>query len=110
VLHQARAGHGAVAVTEAPAGQGKTALLRAFRARALTDGTRVLAATGAAFERDFAFGLVRQSSSRCATTARPRAVSYSLVPPCSLARSSMRTSTSRRRRTSPTPACTGCTG
>ncbi len=60
VLGEARAGHGAIAVAEAPAGHGKTALLRALRARATAAGFRVLTATGAALEREFAFGLVRQ--------------------------------------------------
>ncbi len=60
MLREARAGRGGVAVTEAPAGQGKTALLRALRARAQAEGFRILTATGAALEQEFAFGLVRQ--------------------------------------------------
>ena len=54
----ARAAAGSVALLEAPAGQGKTALLRVLRGTA--DGLRVLSATGAPLERDFAFGIVRQ--------------------------------------------------
>ena len=57
-LAAARAAAGSVALLEAPAGQGKTALLRVLRGTA--DGLRVLSATGAPLERDFAFGIVRQ--------------------------------------------------
>ena len=60
MLADARAARGALAVMEAPAGQGKTALLRAVRARAQDAGMRVITATGAELERDFAFGVVRQ--------------------------------------------------
>ena len=59
-LAAARAAGGSVALLEAPAGQGKTALLRVLRARAPETGLRVLSATGAPLERDFAFGIVRQ--------------------------------------------------
>jgi hypothetical protein len=59
-LLQARDGAGGVLWVEAPAGQGKTALLRSLRAEAAALGVRVLSATGAQIERDFAFGLVRQ--------------------------------------------------
>ena len=51
---------GSVALLEAPAGQGKTALLRVLRSHAGSAGLRVLTATGAPLERDFAFGIVRQ--------------------------------------------------
>ncbi|MCA1699496.1 MAG: AAA family ATPase [Actinobacteria bacterium] len=60
MLRQAEAGSGALAFVEAPAGQGKTALLRALRREATGAGVRVLSAIGAELERDFAFGLVRQ--------------------------------------------------
>ena len=56
----ARAGRGELVVVEGPAGQGKTALLRALRAEAGAAGARVLWATGAPMERDFPFGVVRQ--------------------------------------------------
>jgi len=59
-LEDARAGMGALVVLEAPAGQGKTALLRASREQGRALGMRVLSATGAALERDFPFGVVRQ--------------------------------------------------
>src|SRR4051794_33300452 len=59
-LAAARAAHGSVALLEAPAGQGKTALLRVLREQAVAGGLRVLSATGAPLERDFAFGVVRQ--------------------------------------------------
>ena len=58
LLAGARDGTGGLALVEAPAGQGKSALLRALKAEAT--GMRVLSATGAALERDFAFGVVRQ--------------------------------------------------
>ena len=58
LLAAARDGYGGTALVEAPAGQGKTTLLRALRAAA--GGMRVLSATGAELERDFAFGIVRQ--------------------------------------------------
>jgi predicted ATPase len=54
------AGRGGVVVVEAPAGQGKTALLRALRSDAAGAGMRVLTAVGAEFERDFPFGIVQQ--------------------------------------------------
>jgi len=59
-LAAARAAAGSVALLEAPAGHGKTALLRALRARAAEAGLKVLTATGAPLEQDFAFGIVRQ--------------------------------------------------
>ncbi len=58
LLADAREGCGGIAVVEGPAGQGKTALLRAVRAEAT--GMRVLHAVGAELERDFPFGIVRQ--------------------------------------------------
>jgi predicted ATPase len=58
LLAAARAAAGSVALIEAPAGQGKTALLRALKREA--GDARVLSATGAPLERDFAFGIVRQ--------------------------------------------------
>jgi DNA-binding CsgD family transcriptional regulator len=60
MLRQAEAGSGAVAFVEAPAGQGKTGLLRALRREATGASVRVLSAIGAELERDFAFGVVRQ--------------------------------------------------
>jgi hypothetical protein len=59
-LGEACGGAGSVLWIEAPAGHGKTALLRTLRAEAAVRGVRVLSATGAQIERDFAFGLVRQ--------------------------------------------------
>jgi DNA-binding CsgD family transcriptional regulator len=60
LLSGARQGNGSLAFVEAPAGHGKTTLLRTLRAQAAADGFKVLAATGAELERDFPFGLVRQ--------------------------------------------------
>jgi DNA-binding CsgD family transcriptional regulator len=56
----ASARRGGVVVIEAPAGQGKTALLRAFREEATAAGLRVLPAVGAELGRDFPFGVVQQ--------------------------------------------------
>jgi DNA-binding CsgD family transcriptional regulator len=60
LLEAARSGAGALAMLEAPAGQGKTALLRAVRDRAKESGMRVVSATASPLERDFPFGVVRQ--------------------------------------------------
>jgi DNA-binding CsgD family transcriptional regulator len=60
LLAQARAGNGAALLVEGPAGIGKSALIRAIRARAQQEGLRVLAARGAELEREFSFGVVRQ--------------------------------------------------
>src|SRR5919202_4239406 len=59
-LESARSGTGGLIVLEAPAGLGKTALLRAARQQGRALGMRVLSATGALLERDFPFGVVRQ--------------------------------------------------
>jgi len=59
-LADALAERGSVLAVEAPAGQGKTALLRALRDQASERGLRVLSAVGAELERDFPFGIVRQ--------------------------------------------------
>ena len=59
-LAAARDGRGSALLVEAPAGQGKTALLRAFRAEAVSAGVRTLSAVGAELEREFPFGVVRQ--------------------------------------------------
>jgi DNA-binding CsgD family transcriptional regulator len=58
-LADARLGQGGLVVIEAPAGQGKTSLLRALRG-SVGEDVRVLRATGAELERDFPFGIVRQ--------------------------------------------------
>ena len=57
-LHHARDGHGDQLVITGPLGCGKSALLGALAARAT--GVRVLTATCAVLERDFAFGVARQ--------------------------------------------------
>ena len=59
-LEEARAGDGTVALIDAEAGAGKSALLAAAAEEAGAAGTRVLRATGAELERDFAFGAIRQ--------------------------------------------------
>jgi DNA-binding CsgD family transcriptional regulator len=60
LLTQARGGNGGVLLVEGPAGIGKSALIRAIRARAQHEGLRVLAGRGAELEREFSFGVVRQ--------------------------------------------------
>src|SRR3979409_67657 len=53
-------GSGGLAVIEASAGIGKTALLDALAAQATAAGARVLRARGGELERDDAFGIVAQ--------------------------------------------------
>ena len=60
MLNEARRGTGSVALVEAPAGLGKSSLLRELRGRADAIGMPVAAASGFELERDFAFGVVRQ--------------------------------------------------
>jgi DNA-binding CsgD family transcriptional regulator len=60
--------HGSVAVIEAPAGVGKTALMDAARAIAEDSGLLVLTARGAELEQAFAFGVVRQLFEHGAST------------------------------------------
>jgi DNA-binding CsgD family transcriptional regulator len=60
LLADARAGRGAVAVLEGPAGRGKTTLLRELRRRATDGGLLTLSSVGAELERDFPYGIVRQ--------------------------------------------------
>jgi DNA-binding CsgD family transcriptional regulator len=59
-LGEAGSGRGTFVVVEGPAGIGKTAVLDATRAAALASGMRVLRSRGTEFEREFAFGVVRQ--------------------------------------------------
>ena len=60
LLEAARSGAGGLAMLEAAAGQGKTALLRALRDQSAELGLKFLVGTGSPLERDFPFGLVRQ--------------------------------------------------
>lgn len=59
-LTNAARGTGAALLIEGPAGIGKTALLRAARARAGAHGITVLRARGIELESDYAFGVTRQ--------------------------------------------------
>jgi DNA-binding CsgD family transcriptional regulator len=59
-LEAARAGSGAIALIDGPAGIGKTALLRTVADRASAAGMDVLAARGQELEHEFAFGVARQ--------------------------------------------------
>ncbi|HEV2874179.1 MAG TPA: AAA family ATPase, partial [Thermoleophilaceae bacterium] len=59
-LTDARAGAGGVVLLEAPAGLGKTSLLRAAARSASEGGFRCLRARAGELERDFAYGCVRQ--------------------------------------------------
>src|SRR6478752_4813678 len=56
----ASSGQGRFVVVEGRAGMGKTALLTATRLTALGEGFDVLVAQCSEFERDYAFGVVRQ--------------------------------------------------
>lgn len=60
LLRSARSGRGAAVLLEGPAGIGKTALVAESARRAAGLGFRVLRATGALLEREYAFGVVRQ--------------------------------------------------
>jgi DNA-binding CsgD family transcriptional regulator len=59
-LADARAGRGRLVVIEARAGRGKSALMAALCERAAAHGMRVLTGRGGEFEREFAFGAIRQ--------------------------------------------------
>src|SRR5919106_5625378 len=59
-LDAAQAGRGNVVLLEAPAGLGKTSLLRAAAETASESGFRCLRARAGELERDFAYGCVRQ--------------------------------------------------
>jgi AAA ATPase domain len=59
-LSEARRGHGQVVLVEAPAGLGKTSLLRAASEAAAGAGFTCLRARATELERDFAYGCVRQ--------------------------------------------------
>ncbi len=59
-LAAAGGGTGRIALVEAPAGLGKTTLLRAAAERAAAAGFTVLRARAGELERDFAYGCVRQ--------------------------------------------------
>jgi len=59
-LHAAEGGRGNVVLVEAPAGLGKTSLLRAVAESASEGGFRCLRARAGELERDFAYGCVRQ--------------------------------------------------
>jgi DNA-binding CsgD family transcriptional regulator len=59
-LTEARRGHGRMVLVEAPAGLGKTSLLRAASEAAAEAGFTCLRARATELERDFAYGCVRQ--------------------------------------------------
>jgi DNA-binding CsgD family transcriptional regulator len=71
LLDAVAAGDGGLALVQGSAGIGKTTLLRGLRAAAAPQGIRVLSATGAELERDFAFGLVQQLLAPPLRTADP---------------------------------------
>jgi DNA-binding CsgD family transcriptional regulator len=60
LLSEAAASSGGALLIEGPAGIGKSALIRAVKARAQSKQFLVLSARGAELERDFSFGVVRQ--------------------------------------------------
>src|SRR3954467_8641818 len=60
VLADARAGRGGLAIIEGAPGAGKSELVAAARRQGAAAGLRVLSASGSEFEREFAFGAVRQ--------------------------------------------------
>lgn len=68
-LARGATGEGSLVVIEGPAGCGKTRLLRAVCALARERSMRVLAGSGAEFERDFPCGVVRQLLERVVARA-----------------------------------------
>ncbi|HWI75101.1 MAG TPA: AAA family ATPase, partial [Baekduia sp.] len=71
LLAAARDGEGATVAVEAPAGQGKTALLTYAAELAAAQGMRVLTARGGELERAFPYGIVRQLFERALVSASP---------------------------------------
>jgi predicted ATPase len=59
LLSEAQRGRGQVVLVEAPAGLGKTSLLRAASEKAAETGFSCLRARAGELERDFAYGCVR---------------------------------------------------
>lgn len=72
-LDAARSGTGELLLVEGPAGIGKTSLLRAARAAAEAADLLVLRGVGTAFERDYPFGVLRQSLAPLLRDAADRA-------------------------------------
>ena len=70
-LHAAEGGRGNVVLVEAPAGLGKTSLLRAAAESASEGGFRCLRARAGELERDFAYGCVRQLLEPVVARAEP---------------------------------------
>src|SRR3954447_480335 len=70
LISAARSGRGAIAVLEGAAGIGKTALLGEAARRAEQAGLAVLRAGGAALEREYPFGVVRQLFAHAVAGAR----------------------------------------
>lgn len=70
LLGAANTGAGGAVLVEGPAGIGKSALIRAIRERAAGEGFSVLAGRGAALEREFSFGVVRQLFEPALATAK----------------------------------------
>ena len=79
VLDAALAAKGELVVVRGPAGIGKSALIRAVRSRA--DGFRILHASGAEFEREFAFGIVQQLLGRVMRAGKPPAGAAAVFDP-----------------------------
>ena len=71
LLAAARHGEGGTLALEAPAGQGKTALLTYAAEVAAAHGMRVLTARGGELERAFPYGVVRQLFERLLVSATP---------------------------------------
>jgi DNA-binding CsgD family transcriptional regulator/tetratricopeptide (TPR) repeat protein len=71
LLAAARYGEGGTVAVEAPAGQGKTALLTYAAELAAAHGMRVLTARGGELERAFPYGVVRQLFERMLVSATP---------------------------------------
>jgi len=71
LLAAARCGEGGTVALEAPAGQGKTALMTFAAELATAHGMRVLTARGGELERSFPYGVVRRLFERLLLAATP---------------------------------------
>jgi DNA-binding CsgD family transcriptional regulator len=84
-LDRAACGEGSVVVVEGPPGIGKSELVRAAARRGRDRGFRVLSGRGGEFEREFAFGVVRQLFEPVVASLSPIEREYLLTGAAALA-------------------------